>query len=194
MSRSFRFKEENFFAMKAPFPCMNMCEPGHPINRWLILLKNAAVALNHLFCYHFFIHPEPVWNLCVVEGQDLEGSALELLPRGPGPPWIPAFLRAFLRAEKGWLCLYRLPCSCHAGSLIHAIRFFRKEKSSLLPCGVLPTPHRGFLHSLGSIFRSVCASWGGFLLPWESFHHRRSFGAAAVPLPLTREASRLSTL
>ena len=91
MSRSFRFKEENFFPVKAPFPCMNRFEPGHPINHWLILLKNAAVALNHLFCYHFFIQPEPVWALCVVEGQDLEGSALALCQGGLAPLGFPSF-------------------------------------------------------------------------------------------------------
>ncbi len=31
--------------------------------------------------------------------------------------------------------MYRLPCSCHAGSLIPAVRFFREEKSSLLRAG-----------------------------------------------------------
>ena len=33
------------------------------------------------------------------------------------------------------MSLYRLPCSCHAGSLIPAVRFFRKEKSSTLRAG-----------------------------------------------------------
>ena len=51
---------------------------------------------------------------------------------GLAPPWIPVFLRA----EKGvGSSLYRLPNVCHAVSLIPALRFFRKEKSSLPDAG-----------------------------------------------------------
>ena len=50
--------------------------------------------------------------------------------------WNPIFFKGFLRAEKGWgSSLYRLPSPCHADTLIPAVRFFRKEKSSLLRAG-----------------------------------------------------------
>ena len=46
------------------------------------------------------------------------------------------FLRAFFRGGKGvGSGLYRLPAFCHAESLIPAVRFFRKEKSSLPGAG-----------------------------------------------------------
>ncbi len=56
---------------------------------------------------------------------------LELRKGGLAPLGFPSFLRA----EKGGASLYRLPAFCHAESLIHAGRFFRKEKSSHLRVG-----------------------------------------------------------
>ena len=41
----------------------------------------------------------------------------------------------FIRAEGVGSSLYRLPAFCHADSLIHAVRFFRKGKSSFLRAG-----------------------------------------------------------
>ncbi len=46
--------------------------------------------------------------------------------------WNPIFFKG---AEGVGLSLYRLPAFCHAGSLIPAVRFFRKEKSSLVGAG-----------------------------------------------------------
>ncbi len=55
---------------------------------------------------------------------------------GKGFPLDSHYLKGFLRAEKGvGSSLYRLPAFCHAESLIPAVRFFRKEKSSFLRAG-----------------------------------------------------------
>ncbi len=66
-----------------------------------------------------------------------EGQGCETLSRALPKGCVPLeshYLKGFLRAEKGGgSSLYRLPAFCHADSLIHAVRFFRKEKSSLLP-------------------------------------------------------------
>ncbi len=58
------------------------------------------------------------------------------------PFGIPSFLRAFEGRKGVGLSLYRLSSSCHTDSLIPAVRFFRKEKSSLLPAKMFPAPHR----------------------------------------------------
>ncbi len=106
------------------------------------------------------------------------------------PFGIPSFLRAFLRAEKGvGLSLYRLPDHCHADSPIPAARFFRKEKSSLLPAGGTSCAASRFLYRPGSIFRSVCADGGDSMLLRESFHHRRPSGPTAVPSPIRSEGT-----
>ena len=66
-----------------------------------------------------------------MEGKDLEALP-RAPPRGPGPPWIPVLFKG----GKGvGLSLCRLSAFCHAESLIPAVRFFRKEKSSLLRVG-----------------------------------------------------------
>ena len=71
----------------------------------------------------------------MVEGRGREGSALALLPRGLNPLGTRNF-KGFFKGGRGWgLSLYRLPAFCHADGLIHAVRFFRKEKSSLLRAG-----------------------------------------------------------
>ena len=46
--------------------------------------------------------------------------------------WNPIILKGGKRVGSS---LYRLLAFCHAGSLIHAVRFFRKEKSSTLLAG-----------------------------------------------------------
>ena len=52
---------------------------------------------------------------------------------GKGFPLDSHYFKGFLRAEKGvGSSLYRLPAFCHADSLIPAVRFFHKEKSSRL--------------------------------------------------------------
>ena len=53
----------------------------------------------------------------------------------------------FFKGGKGvGSSLYRLPNVCHADSLIHAVRFFRKEKSSLLCVGYF-LRRRGYARS-----------------------------------------------
>ncbi len=113
---------------------------------------------------------------------------------GRDSPWIPVIFNGFSREEKGWeLSLYRLPASCHAGSLIPAVRFLRKEKSSLLRAGYFLRRRK---HGR-KLLRSQ-ALRGGILC------HDRNPSTTVVPLvrrrsPLpyvpseriTREASRL---
>ena len=55
---------------------------------------------------------------------------------GEGFPLDSHYLKGFFKGGKGvGSSLYRLPAFCHADGLIHAVRFFRKEKSSLLRAG-----------------------------------------------------------
>ena len=73
----------------------------------------------------------PVGVPAPLEGQDPAG----LLPRGLNPLGTRNF-KGFFKGGRGWgSSLYRLPSPCHAESLIPAVRFLRKEKSSLLRAG-----------------------------------------------------------
>ena len=77
------------------------------------------------------------------EGQDLEGAALEHLPRGRDSPWIPVFLRTY----RGWgPSLYRLFTPCFTAVPFVDDRppthFFVKKKFSPA-CGVIGTTQKG---------------------------------------------------
>jgi hypothetical protein len=66
---------------------------------------------------------------------------------GKGFPLDSHYLKGLLKGGKGvGSSLYRLPNICHADSLIDAVRFFRKEKSSLLCVGYF-LRRRGYARS-----------------------------------------------
>ncbi|MCI8406375.1 MAG: hypothetical protein HFE43_05130 [Oscillospiraceae bacterium] len=70
---------------------MNRFEPGHPVNHWLILLKNAAVALNHLFAI-IFSYSQSLFGLSAW----LKGKTLRALPsRSAKGAWPPLDSRLF---------------------------------------------------------------------------------------------------
>ncbi len=68
--------------------------------------------------------------------------------------------------------LYRLPAFCHAGSLIPAVRFFPKEKSSLLRAGY--SLRRTVVSAQIGIDLPIGLCRWGYSVPLrESFHYRR---------------------
>ncbi len=95
--------------------------------------------------------------------------------RGRDSLWIPIIFKGLLRAEKGWgSSLYRLPAFCHRDRLIHAGRFFRKEKSSFLRAERSPAPHWGFCAEPARSFlrRSLCAAYGDEFFLYEKMGRR----------------------
>ena len=100
--------------------------------------------------------------------------------------WNPIFLRA---ERVGGSSLYRLPSSCHAESLIHAVRFFRKEKSFLPGAGRFLAPHRGSCaeHARDFLRRSPCPARRAAFFLYEKMGRRaivlRGVSARQAPHP-----------
>ncbi len=70
---------------------------------------------------------DAVSRLCGASFHDASGIEI---------PLEPVIFEGLFKGGKGaGLSLYRLSSLCHAEGLIHAVRFFRKEKSSFLRAG-----------------------------------------------------------